>query len=103
MGTQFKYAFDIERNQTRVVIHTDKHPGLYVIRLIENGSLYTTKYIRARNKTKQHTDSGTWKRGQSLKVKNILPLKFKKNMSIFRREKLPTPPLQRRLIQFTLK
>ena len=52
MGTQFKSAFDIERNQTRVVIHTDKHPGLYVIRLIENGSLYTTKYIRARNKTK---------------------------------------------------
>ena len=76
MGTQFKYAFDIERNQTRVVIHTDKHPGLYVIRLIENGSLYTTKYIRAGIKTKTANKFSNSEEGSKMKVQEYSPFEI---------------------------
>lgn len=47
MGTGYRSAFDIDQNQTRLTIDTDEHPGFYIISLIQNGSILTTRYINA--------------------------------------------------------
>lgn len=47
MGTGYRSAFDFDQNQTSFTIDTDEHPGFYIISLIQNGSILTTRYINA--------------------------------------------------------
>ncbi|XP_011445776.3 uncharacterized protein [Magallana gigas] len=47
MGTGYRSAFDMDQNQTRLIIDTDEHPGFYIISLIQNGTILTTRYINA--------------------------------------------------------
>lgn len=49
MGTGYRSAFDMDQNQTRLIIDTDEHPGFYIISLIQNGTILTTRYINAGN------------------------------------------------------
>lgn len=49
MGTGYRSAFDMDQNQTRLIIDTDEHPGFYIISLIKNGTILTTRYINAGN------------------------------------------------------
>lgn len=54
MGTGYRSAFDMDQNQTRLIIDTDEHPAFYIISLIQNGTILTTRYINAGNIPMNH-------------------------------------------------
>lgn len=47
MGTGYKSAYILGQNETNLNISTVAHPGFYVIKLLQNRSLLTTRYIHA--------------------------------------------------------